>query len=98
MKIYTKTGDNGTTSLLGGARVSKGHLRIESYGTIDELNSYMGLLTDQEVLKGKYDELIQIQNTLFVIGSSLARDSKKSKIKIPELSEENVIVLESLID
>ena len=98
MKIYTKTGDNGTTSLLGGARVSKGHLRIESYGTIDELNSYMGLLRDQEVLKGKYDELIQIQNTLFVIGSSLARDSKKSKIKIPELSEENVIVLESLID
>lgn len=98
MKIYTKTGDKGSTGLLGGTRVSKGHIRIDSYGTVDELNSYLGLLRDQEVLKEKSNELIQVQNTLFVIGSSLASDPEKSKVKIPELSDELVNMLEKSID
>lgn len=98
MKVYTKTGDKGTTGLLGGTRVSKGHVRIDSYGTVDELNSYIGLLRDQEVAKKKISELIQIQNTLFVIGSSLASDPEKSKVKIPELNDENIQTLEQSID
>jgi len=98
MKIYTKTGDKGSTGLLGGTRVSKGHIRIDSYGTVDELNSYIGLLRDQEVLKEKFSELIQIQNTLFVIGSSLASDPEKSKVKIPELTDESIQALEESID
>jgi cob(I)alamin adenosyltransferase len=98
MKIYTKTGDKGSTGLLGGTRVSKGHIRIDSYGTVDELNSYLGLLRDQEVLKEKSTELIEIQNTLFVIGSSLASDPEKSKVKIPELFDESIYILEKAID
>jgi cob(I)alamin adenosyltransferase len=98
MKIYTKTGDKGSTGLLGGTRVSKGHIRIDSYGTVDELNSYIGLLRDQEVAKEKISELIQIQNTLFVIGSSLASDPEKSKVKIPELTEKGIQTLEESID
>lgn len=98
MKIYTKTGDNGSTGLLGGTRVSKGHIRIDSYGTVDELNSYLGLLKDQEVAREKISELIQIQNTLFVMGSSLASDPEKSQVKIPELTEESIQALEESID
>ncbi|MFT7034717.1 MAG: cob(I)alamin adenosyltransferase [Cyclobacteriaceae bacterium] len=98
MKVYTKTGDNGSTGLLGGTRVSKGHIRIDSYGTVDELNSYLGLLRDQEVAREKVSELIQIQNTLFVMGSSLASDPEKSKVKIPELTEESIQALEESID
>ncbi len=98
MKIYTKTGDKGSTGLLGGTRVSKADLRIDAYGTIDELNSYMGLLRDQKTNSGRADELIAIQNNLFVIGSYLASDPVKSKVKIPELNEENILSLENAID
>ncbi|MEQ6117954.1 cob(I)yrinic acid a,c-diamide adenosyltransferase [Reichenbachiella sp. MALMAid0571] len=98
MKIYTKTGDKGTTGLLGGSRVSKGHLRIETYGTVDELNSYIGLLRDQEVLVLKSEELIEIQNNLFVIGSSLASEATKAKVNIPKLNEYSVSELERAID
>lgn len=99
MKIYTKKGDKGLTSLLGGKRVSKSHRRIESYGNVDELNSYIGLLRD---LIGEDKEikdlLIEIQDRLFVIGSSLASDPTKSKIKLPQLYESDSLLLEKSID
>jgi len=98
MKIYTKTGDKGTTGLLGGTRVSKADLRIDAYGTIDELNSYIGLLRDQKVNTDRCDQLIDIQNNLFVIGSYLASDPDKSKVKIPELNESDILMLEKSID
>ena len=84
MKIYTKTGDSGQTSLLGGTRVAKYNLRIESYGSIDELNSYIGLLCDQEIEKEKKEMLYSIQDRLFTIGANLAADPNKSKMKLPE--------------
>lgn len=98
MKIYTKTGDKGQTSLLGGSRVPKHHLRIESYGTIDELNSYIGLLRDQSIDKKHIDVLLEVQDRLFTIGSYLASEPEKSKVKIPELKEEDVFFLEKQID
>lgn len=98
MKIYTKTGDKGITSLYGGKRVSKGALRIETYGTVDELNSWIGLVRDQEVNRTRIDILTTIQKKLFVVGSILAADPEKTKIKIPALLEEDVIALESEID
>ncbi|WP_420583196.1 cob(I)yrinic acid a,c-diamide adenosyltransferase [Reichenbachiella sp.] len=98
MKVYTKTGDKGTTGLLGGTRVSKADLRIDSYGTIDELNSHMGMVRDQEVNEPIVNELIQIQNTLFVIGSHLASDPKKSKVVIPDITNESIKMLETAID
>ena len=72
MKIYTKTGDKGTTALFGGKRISKNHLRIESYGTVDELNSYIGLIKDQEIDNKTKNILVKIQNDLFTLGSMLA--------------------------
>lgn len=98
MKIYTKTGDKGTTGLLGGTRVSKANLRIDTYGTVDELNSYLGLLRDQTVNKHRVDELINIQNILFIIGSYLASDPEKSKVRIPELNPLEVETLEKRMD
>ena len=98
MKIYTKTGDKGTTALLGGTRVPKSHVRIEAYGTVDELNSYIGLVGDQEVNNGRKEMLREIQDRLFTIGSSLASDPEKSKVKIPDLLESDVALLEEQID
>ncbi|NJL14693.1 MAG: cob(I)yrinic acid a,c-diamide adenosyltransferase [Microscillaceae bacterium] len=98
MKIYTKTGDQGQTSLLGGTRVSKAHLRIEAYGTVDELNAYIGLLRDQPINHTRLDLLNEIQDRLFTIGASLAADPAKSKLKIPDLREEDVLRLETAID
>ena len=80
MKIYTKKGDQGQTSLLGGARVPKHHLRICSYGAVDELNSFIGLIKDLEIKEGHKNVLLEIQNALFVIGSILASDPGKSKV------------------
>ena len=74
MKIYTKTGDTGKTSLLGGKRVSKGHLKIDAYGTVDELNSYIGLIRDQEVNSSRVDFLKEVQDRLFTIGATLATE------------------------
>ena len=98
-KIYTKTGDKGTTSLIGGTKVPKSHLRIEAYGTVDELNSYIGLCRDlMEDAHGK-KILQEIQDRLFTIGSSLACDPEKEpKMKIPDLHEEDVVLLETEID
>ena len=98
MKIYTKSGDQGETSLYGGKRVSKADIRIESYGTIDELNSYIGLLGDLEVNKGRKLLLKEIQDRLFTIGSSLATDPEKPKLKKPDLLESDVELLEREID
>jgi len=98
MKIYTKTGDEGQTSLFGGKRVSKADIRIDSYGTVDELNAYIGLVSDQEVNKNRVDFLTDIQNKLFIIGSMLAAEPGNTKIKIPVLSDTDTEVLEKEID
>ncbi|HMI64386.1 MAG TPA: cob(I)yrinic acid a,c-diamide adenosyltransferase [Cyclobacteriaceae bacterium] len=98
MKIYTKTGDQGTTALFGGKRVSKADLRIDSYGTVDELNSYVGLLRDQDVNRNRNDFLVEIQDRLFTIGSILATEPGNNKVKIPALQEENIQALEKEID
>lgn len=105
MKIYTKTGDKGTTALFGGTRVSKHHLRIESYGTVDELNSYIGLVRDQNIDTNAIDSLIRIQNELFTLGSMLATPpekeilkSGKERLNIPKITSENVALLEQEID
>ncbi len=99
MKIYTKTGDNGTTSLIGGTKVPKSHLRIDAYGTVDELNSWIGLLGDQIKTKHEKKVLKEIQDRLFTIGSSLACDpNKEAKLKIPDLLETDVIFLENEMD
>jgi cob(I)alamin adenosyltransferase len=98
MKIYTKTGDKGETSLIGGTRVPKHHIRIESYGTVDELNSWIGLINDQDIAQESKTILSEIQDRLFTIGSSLASDPEKSKIKIPDLHASDIELLENQID
>ncbi|MET4106510.1 cob(I)yrinic acid a,c-diamide adenosyltransferase [Hymenobacter sp. UYP22] len=98
MKIYTKTGDKGLTSLIGGTRVPKSSLRIECYGTVDELNSYLGLVRDQDVNAGRRPLLKEVQDRLFTIGASLASDPEKSKMKIPDLHAEDVALLEQEMD
>ncbi|MFM7015705.1 MAG: cob(I)yrinic acid a,c-diamide adenosyltransferase [Bacteroidota bacterium] len=98
MKIYTKTGDKGETSLIGGTRVPKYHLRIEAYGTVDELNSWIGLIRDQSIDEHQTKQLLHIQDRLFTIGSLLAADPEKSKMVLPTLSEEDCKTLESEMD
>ncbi|MDH4090229.1 MAG: cob(I)yrinic acid a,c-diamide adenosyltransferase [Cyclobacteriaceae bacterium] len=98
MKIYTKTGDDGTTSLFGGKRVSKADLRIETYGTVDELNAFIGLVRDQEVNHGRTGVLVEIQNKLFTIGSILATEPENTKLKIPSLSDDDILFLEQEMD
>lgn len=99
LKIYTKTGDKGFTSLIGGTKVPKSHLRIESYGTVDELNSWIGMINDQIKIKSSKKVLKEIQDRLFTIGSSLACDpDKEMKMKIPDLKETDVTLLENEID
>jgi len=98
-KIYTKTGDLGKTSLIGGTKVAKSHLRIESYGTVDELNSYIGLVNDLIGDNHSKKLLREIQDRLFTIGSSLACDPDKEPLmKIPDLHEEDITLLEREID
>jgi cob(I)alamin adenosyltransferase len=104
-KIYTKTGDKGQTSLLGGTRVNKFDLRINAYGTVDELNSYLGLLRDliqaenTQIKSEVYrDMLIQIQDRLFTIGSHLAADPEKNKMALPPMHNSDVTDLELAID
>lgn len=98
MKIYTKKGDQGTTGLIGGTRILKSSMRIESYGTVDELNSYIGLVRDQTIKEELKIQLIEIQDRLFTIGSSLASDPEKSTMKIPDLNDEDVAALEKWMD
>src|SRR3954464_6916249 len=99
IKIYTKTGDKGTTSLIGGTKVPKNDLRIETYGTVDELNSWIGLINDQVNDQLVKDELREIQDRLFTIGSALATDGEKEpKMKLPDLKEPDITFLEHRID
>ena len=98
MKIYTKTGDSGETSLLGGQRVMKSDIQIESYGTVDELNSWIGLIRDQNMDETYKNQLIEIQDRLFTIGSLLASQLKGTKMKLPEIGESDIEYLESSID
>ena len=98
MKIYTKTGDKGTTGLFGGTRVSKHNLRIEAYGTVDELNAVLGLLADHEANANRTEELRAIQSYLFTIGSHLAAAPGKKLDYLPDLSVEEVTNLEKSID
>ena len=98
-KIYTKTGDKGTTSLLGGTKVPKNDIRIETYGTVDELNSWIGLIIDLLNIEDIKEELREIQDRLFTIGSSLATDAEKEpKMKLPGLKESDIEFLEKRID
>lgn len=97
MKIYTKTGDSGTTGLFGGKRLPKNHLRIETYGTVDELNSYIGLVRDVTTDNETRDLLKSIQDRLFTIGSNLASDPDKNVIT-PDLHVEDIEVLEKAMD
>jgi cob(I)alamin adenosyltransferase len=98
MKIYTKKGDQGNTGLIGGTRVSKGDVRIEAYGTVDELNSYIGLLSTLDIDPRYVAQLQEIQDRLFTIGSHLAADPEKSKMQLPDLTEEDVAKLEHWMD
>ena len=105
MKIYTRSGDNGTTALFGGTRVAKHHIRINSYGTLDELNSWLGMLRDQGLDEHDSKFLISVQNNLFTLGAILATDPEKSKLKsgkdrlnIPLIQEEDIRELEVEMD
>ena len=98
MKIYTKTGDKGTTALIEGTRLSKAHVRIDAYGTVDELNSYIGMLRDQPVNEARKDLLKEIQDRLFTIGSHLASESDQKKKILPDLLDEDVALLEKEMD
>ncbi|UNY97599.1 cob(I)yrinic acid a,c-diamide adenosyltransferase [Zhouia spongiae] len=105
MKIYTKTGDKGKTSLFGGTRVPKHHIRIDSYGTVDELNSWIGLLRDQKTDQNTKRVLIRIQDRLFTLGAILATPpekeilkSGKPRLNIPKITEKDIILLENEID
>lgn len=98
-KIYTKTGDGGNTALIGGTKVPKNDLRIETYGTVDELNSWIGLVGDQLTDTDLKTFLKEIQDLLFTIGSALATDSEhETKMKLPDLHEADVETLEKAID
>ncbi len=105
MKVYTKTGDKGTTALFGGTRVPKHHIRIESYGTIDELNSHIGLIRDQDISESYKNTLMHIQDRLFTIGAILATEpekatlkSGKSRLNIPKISNDDIERLEKEMD
>jgi len=99
LKIYTKTGDTGQTALIGGTRVLKSHSRVSAYGTVDELNSWIGLLRDQAVIQPSEKVVILlIQDRLFIMGSLLAADPEKSRMKLPELTIDDVLILETEID
>lgn len=97
-KIYTKTGDKGETSLIGGKRVPKNHMRIEAYGTVDELNSFIGIIRDHDIKPHHKKVLHEIQECLFITESLLALDETNSQIKLPCLKESDIELLENEID
>ncbi len=97
LRIYTKTGDKGQTSLIGGTRLPKHHIRIEAYGEVDELNSWIGLVRDQKIEERHIKILLEIQDRLFTIGALLASDGE-SKMKLPEIKEADIVLLEKEID
>ena len=98
IKIYTKGGDKGDTSLLGGTRVSKSHERVEAYGNLDELNSFIGLIRDQEIKIHYREVLLRIQEDLFIAEALIARDPEKEASFLPAMKEEEITMLENEID
>ena len=98
MKIYTKKGDSGNTQLLGGKNVKKNNIRLECYGTIDELNAFIGNIYDQKIDKNHKDTLLAIQNQLFNLGSIISFDGKKEKMKLPSITKEDIKMIERSID
>mgnify|MGYP003603534250 FL=1 len=98
MKVYTKTGDTGTTALFGGTRVPKHHIRIESYGTVDELNSHIGLIRDQEMNSIYKNVLIEVQDRLFTVGAILATPPEKETLKSGEKRLQNLGIVETDIE
>ena len=98
MKVYTKKGDKGKTQLLGGSMVDKDHAKLECYGTIDELNSFIGNVYDQELNSFHKEILQKIQNQLFNLGSNISFDGEKNKKKLPNIKIENIQMLENRID
>ena len=98
MKVYTKTGDKGDTSLFGGKRVAKYDLRINAYGTSDELNSWIGMLRDQEMDASYIEILLVIQDRIFSLGSQLAADPGKPKLKMPKIELKDIQLLEDEMD
>ncbi|MCF6342441.1 MAG: cob(I)yrinic acid a,c-diamide adenosyltransferase, partial [Bacteroidales bacterium] len=97
-KIYTRTGDKGSTALIGGTRVPKYHDRIEAYGTVDELNAWVGLLRDQDIDGHSKETLLEIQDRLFTVEALLAADHSASMVKLPLLRDEDITLLEKEID
>lgn len=97
MKIYTKTGDKGETSIFGGKRLPKDNIRIEAYGTVDEVNSYLGLIRDHLTVADTRELLKQIQDRLFTIGSNLASDPNKA-LTTPDIFPEDLETLEQTMD
>lgn len=98
MKIYTKTGDTGTTALIGGSRVKKSDLQLDCYGTVDELISWIGLIRDQEIARDYKDELTTVQDRLFTLSSFLACDSSVDQSRLPQLENSDLVYLEKRID
>ena len=98
MKVYTKKGDKGKTQLFGGSMVNKNHIKLECYGTIDELNAFIGNIYDQEISAFHKEVLLKIQNQLFNLGSIISFDGKKDKIKLPNVTTENIEMMEKAID
>ena len=98
MKIYTKKGDTGQTVLIGGSKVNKDHLRINAYGTVDELNAYLGLLRDLVTDSTIATHLLKLQDRLFVMGALLAEQNGGSNMKLPQLNEQDIVFLEEQID
>ena len=98
MKVYTKKGDKGKTQLLGGSIVDKDHVKLECYGTIDELNSFIGNIYDQDLKEFHKEILLNIQNQLFNLGSVISFDGIKDKIKLPNITVKNIEMLEKAID
>ena len=99
MRVYTKTGDDGTSGLIGGTRVEKYDLRLEAYGTVDELNSWIGLIRGQPIDASTHQILLSVQNNLFVIGARLATDLAKTDLssRLP-LKAEDIGLLENEMD
>ena len=98
MKIYTKKGDKGDTQLLGGSTVKKDHIKLECYGTIDELNAFIGNIYDQEINSTHKDNLLKIQNKLFNLGCCLSFDNKGKNLNLPKIKEDDINLLENEID
>ena len=98
MKIYTKGGDKGSTSLLGGTRVSKAHVRIHAYGTVDELNAHLGMMGDLQTDLERQQYIREVQALLFTIGSNLAADPQKNTMTLPQITEKHIQQLEHAMD